>query len=350
MIRFLTLIILGVTPLYVHADTELIFPWVTNNSQFRGVIIVNNPSVDSVTVMLVARRNNGDTASATRTIAPFEQLVEGTDTLFSEIGEGPGFSVQLTSDANDIVGAFVIRGTASASGSSPAQANVSTPDDASQILMFSYLPVPAEGGDSAPVVVNMGSDVADVRFHGYQDGQKVGTFAVMVDPLRPYANVTSAMFAGVVGDLYVVAESDQPILGMAFIFNSETEPSMANAVPFSNVPEPLIVNDLVSFAVDIQPIFDLNCALSGCHSGGSPDAGLDLTATVAYGQTVNVKSVQSALDRVEPFEPQNSYLLHKLDADPSNNVQARMPNMRPPLSDSDIATIETWILEGAMNN
>lgn len=333
------------------AQSELMFPWVTNNSQFRGVIIVNNLNNASIEVTLTARRNNGDSATATRTIEAFGQLVEGSETLFGSMGEGAGFAVQLTSSADNITAAFVIRGTFSASGSSPAQANVASPSDASNIIIFSYLPVPPEGGDSAPVVVNMGASTADVTFHGYQNGQKVGTFSVMVEPLRPYANVTSAMFAGASGDFYVVAESDLPLLGMAFIFNSETEPSMSNAVAIDAVPDPdMNTGTTVSFSMDVQPIFDASCALSSCHIGSSPQAGLNLSAAQAYGELVNVPSVQSSLDLVEPFDPQNSYLYLKIDDDPSNNSMLRMPRSRPPLPDEEIEIIEAWIAEGALNN
>lgn len=209
--------------------------------------------------------------------------------------------------------------------------------------------MPPEGGDSAPVVLNLGGVTADVTFHGYQNGQKIGTFSILVDPLQPYANVTSAMFPGVSGDVYVVAESDFPMLGMAFIFNAETEPSMANAVPFGFVPEPMTAA-MVSFSMDVQPIFSASCALSSCHSGSTPEAGLNLSANSAFGEIVNVKSAQSPLDLVEPGQPENSYLYLKIDDNPTNNSQSRMPRNRPPLDDSQIAIIEAWIREGAMNN
>ncbi len=220
----------------VVAQTDLVYPWVTNNSQYRGTIVVVNPNPTSASVTLVARRNNGNVATANRTISAFEQLVEDAGILFPSLGEGPGFAVRLTSSSSDLTGAFVVNGTASPSGNSPAQANVIDPSSASDFVMYSYLPIPTDGGNSAPVVVNLGGSEADVTFHAYQDGDEVGSFAVMVAAGRPYAQVTSAMFPGVSGDLYVVAESDQPVVGMAFIFNSLTEPSMSNATPVSGLP------------------------------------------------------------------------------------------------------------------
>ncbi|MEO6302881.1 MAG: hypothetical protein ABIP51_06895 [Bacteroidia bacterium] len=40
----------------------------------------------------------------------------------------------------------------------------------------------------------------------------------------------------------------------------------------------------VSFANDIQPIFQKNCATAGCHSAPNPAANLNLDAAVAYAQ------------------------------------------------------------------
>lgn len=222
---------------FLIAQADLVFPWVTNNSQFGGTVIVVNPNTQSANVTMVARRNNGNTATTTKTIPAFGQLVSDAGDLFPSLGDGPGFSIELSSSSDGIRGAFVVSGTASPSGNSPAQANVADSSSASNFLMYAYLPIPSDGGNSAPVVVNMGGSEADITFHGYQNGDEVGTYKVFVPPKRPFAQVTSDMFPGIEGDLYVIAESDQPILGMAFIFNSLTEPSMSNAIPVGGLPE-----------------------------------------------------------------------------------------------------------------
>ncbi|MCI0410883.1 MAG: hypothetical protein L0191_20365, partial [Acidobacteria bacterium] len=36
------------------------------------------------------------------------------------------------------------------------------------------------------------------------------------------------------------------------------------------VPSPLPPAAIISLSRDVQPIFNRNCTLSGCHSGGSP--------------------------------------------------------------------------------
>ena len=105
----------------------------------------------------------------------------------------------------------------------------------------------------------------------------------------------------------------------------------------------------VSFADDIQPVFDESCALAGCHSGANPQALLNLTAGAAYGNIVNVPSSQMlGLNRITPGDPDNSYLIRKLKG--TGIIGARMPQNAPPLSDIVIGMFETWVIEGAENN
>src|SRR5438093_13076851 len=81
----------------------------------------------------------------------------------------------------------------------------------------------------------------------------------------------------------------------------------------------------ISFASTIQPIFNRSCALSGCHVGPVPAGGQDLTAGVAYSQSVNVPSTQEPrLKRVKPGFPDDSYMVRKLRGGP-NISGAMMP-------------------------
>ena len=97
-------------------------------------------------------------------------------------------------------------------------------------------------------------------------------------------------------------------------------------------------------------IFDINCALSGCHGGGSPQLGLNLSAGQAYSSLVNVTSTeQASLMRVAPEDPENSYLMHKIRGD-AGIVGARMPLGRAALSAEDIELVRQWIEDGALDN
>ncbi len=102
----------------------------------------------------------------------------------------------------------------------------------------------------------------------------------------------------------------------------------------------------ISFASQVQPIFNASCAVSGCHvAGGS--APMSLEAGKSYSQTVNVSSIeQPALDRVTPFSPDKSYLYLKI----TGQGGTRMPLGRAALGSADVNTIESWISQGAKNN
>lgn len=99
-------------------------------------------------------------------------------------------------------------------------------------------------------------------------------------------------------------------------------------------------------------IFSNNCAISGCHdgTGSSLPGSMNLRAENAFSNIVGVSSVEKpALNRVEPGDPDNSYLVRKLEGGPDING-SRMPFGRPPLSQSQIDRIREWIDKGALNN
>jgi hypothetical protein len=96
-----------------------------------------------------------------------------------------------------------------------------------------------------------------------------------------------------------------------------------------------------------ETIFDVNCALSGCHTGSSPQQGMNLSRGQSYSNIVNVPSQERPdLLRVSPNEPERSYLLKKIRGDP-DIVGVRMPLGRPHLSDELIDLVRTWIEQGA---
>lgn len=102
----------------------------------------------------------------------------------------------------------------------------------------------------------------------------------------------------------------------------------------------------VSYAGDIQPVFDTNC--TGCHGVGG-NAGLNLNPGVSYGNIVNVPSSQMPnLMRIKPGNPANSYLIRKIKGEGISG--GRMPLGRSPLSAAVIGKFETWVNEGAQDN
>ncbi|HKV10242.1 MAG TPA: hypothetical protein VJ725_19020 [Thermoanaerobaculia bacterium] len=98
-------------------------------------------------------------------------------------------------------------------------------------------------------------------------------------------------------------------------------------------------------------IFTPNCAKAGCHDAASASSGLVLAAGQSYGNLVGRPATQNGgLARVEPGNPEASYLLRKLRGDPSI-TGGRMPLDGPPyLTTEQIEGIAAWVRAGAPND
>ena len=114
----------------------------------------------------------------------------------------------------------------------------------------------------------------------------------------------------------------------------------------------------VLLSSNVQPIFNVSCALAGCHSGAVPVQGLDLSTGKTYSNTVNVKSTEvPKATRVVPGKPAESYLQQKIENTPGIAGQ-QMPQGCPgaPLNGAQCLTadqvtaIRQWITECAQNN
>ncbi len=95
-------------------------------------------------------------------------------------------------------------------------------------------------------------------------------------------------------------------------------------------------------------VFTPNCATSGCHAGAVPSAGLNLSDANSFAELVGIASSQDGnFDRVVPTEPDNSYLIHKLED------TATVGGVMPPggaLPQSSIDTVRQWISDGAIDD
>ncbi len=119
----------------------------------------------------------------------------------------------------------------------------------------------------------------------------------------------------------------------------------------ANTPLPP-TSETVSFAADIQPIFNNRCIF--CHSvGGLADLRgiqLKLTEGVSYDLLVDQASVQNAdLTIVVPGDAQASLVFLKVSSD-SPPVGARMPLAGAPLPANELGLIRDWINQGALDN
>ena len=124
--------------------------------------------------------------------------------------------------------------------------------------------------------------------------------------------------------------------------------------------EPL--RDLVGPTPNLVPTFDsirqeifettdvagrVSCVTCHTNAGRNPAAGLNL-AVDPYAALVNVASTQKReLLRVNPGDPENSYLVHKLEGR-SGIVGLRMPFSGPPhMTSGQIDVVKRWIEIGA---
>jgi hypothetical protein len=97
------------------------------------------------------------------------------------------------------------------------------------------------------------------------------------------------------------------------------------------------------------------CTSANCHSGSTPQGGLNLTAGMSYQNLVQVPSTESSFNRVEPGDASRSYLWLKV-ADSTNpsalptGVQiagSPMPVGLPAISANELEALRLWIFTGA---
>jgi hypothetical protein len=93
-------------------------------------------------------------------------------------------------------------------------------------------------------------------------------------------------------------------------------------------------------------------ACTNCHTdaGRAPTGGLNLRTGVAYTSLVGVGSTgKPGAMRVIPGDPENSYLIHKLEGR-AGIVGTRMPRGNTLLTEGQVLVIKRWIALGARND
>jgi len=234
----------GILQLYPAKDTapfevqtKLVFAWVSSNADFASRIIVNNRSDKIANLFITGQRASGEPFLASRDIPPGGFLDEFPTELFPLLQGGPGLTIVVESDCEEVYGNWVSYNRNTASTLSPAQgiaartaANGQAKDMRSgTTVLYGFLPV-TEGFISAPVVVNVGTGPSTVTLQFLDKmGQPVGeSFEIQnLAPNRPFA-VTTAALVATNRDLQMVATSSQPLTGVNFVFNAQGEPAMGN--------------------------------------------------------------------------------------------------------------------------
>jgi len=98
-------------------------------------------------------------------------------------------------------------------------------------------------------------------------------------------------------------------------------------------------------------IFSPRCATATCHDSSFRSGDLLLEEGAAYGELVGIEpEIETARDagllRVDPGDPENSFLLIKLEGPPPSQG-SRMPLTGPLLTPEEVDLIRAWISAGA---
>lgn len=106
---------------------------------------------------------------------------------------------------------------------------------------------------------------------------------------------------------------------------------------FSCKHEPTLIpgTRTICFSSEILPVFQSNCALSGCHSSGS-------------GGRPDLSTYEGIAAKVTAGKPVHSELYQTLVAN-TNSERHMPPSSHNQLSDAQISLINLWILQGAQN-
>ena len=92
-------------------------------------------------------------------------------------------------------------------------------------------------------------------------------------------------------------------------------------------------------------VFNPSCIV--CHAGASAPQGLRLDSGNSFANLVNIPSSEvSSLFRVAPGDPDQSYLIQKLQGNASSGEQ--MPLGGPPIPAATIEFVRQWIVDGAL--
>ncbi len=95
-------------------------------------------------------------------------------------------------------------------------------------------------------------------------------------------------------------------------------------------------------------VFSPTCAVSGCHGGTAAQQGMRLDPGFSAGNLICVLVPRDPSKiRVIPGDPNNSFIIQKLEGKPIPLLGDQMPQGGQPLPQSTIDVIRQWIQNGA---
>jgi hypothetical protein len=132
-------------------------------------------------------------------------------------------------------------------------------------------------------------------------------------------------------------------------------PVDARMAPPDGIPQGLAPCDEAGYHSDFswvqRSVFDVSCAVSGCHNTVERKASLDLSTGHAYASLVNVASTQhTGWMRVVPGSSPESMLMVQIGGEPGPALEGYMPWGMPRLCNAQVDAIRRWVSAGAAND
>lgn len=117
-------------------------------------------------------------------------------------------------------------------------------------------------------------------------------------------------------------------------------PGCKDSITASDVDSRVMPQSNISFAADLQPVFELKCANSGCHDNGTMAGGLSLTSCV------NAKSDPGV---IVPLNSKTSIIVWAVEG--QAGIQPMPPvGINKPFTSEQDRGLKKWIDEGAKCN
>jgi len=230
MKRFFTTMTLCTLALTSLQAQSWVLPWVANKDDaWASELAINNHSTEPAELSLTAIRPNGEQETVSVNVPGNGQLTLDAGATFEALGSGSGYSVFIKGSDINISAAVKIKSLATDSGDSPALGHAVRLEEGMTSLVFQFMPY-SQGGAAAPVIVNLAEVEAHLTLLLYDEDHSTPLAKEMVLAAKtPFADVIANLFPESTANSYLIVQSDQPVAGMSFSFNTIREPSTMNA-------------------------------------------------------------------------------------------------------------------------
>ncbi len=113
----------------------------------------------------------------------------------------------------------------------------------------------------------------------------------------------------------------------------------------NNVEAQEEITESISYSTSIQTVFNQSCGGSACHTNGGKANGISLAS---YNAAISSMGTSYSGKTIIPGNAGSSPLIEKIRPNPTKGSQ--MPLTGSKLDAKQVAIIEAWINQGALNN